>query len=767
MREDVIRYMREKYGHVAQIITFGTLKARAAIRDVCRVMGVTLADADRLAKLVPEELKMTLDKALGQEPELKRWYDSDATIRKVIDIGKRVEGLARHAGVHAAGVVIAEQSLDNLLPLYQSPGSDAVITQFEGPTVEKVGLLKMDFLGLRTLSVMALACKLVEKNYGVKIDLEKLDLMDQRVYKIFAAGDTKGVFQFESGGMRDVLMKMRPNRVEDLIAANALYRPGPMVNIDAYVSRKHGEKWKTPHTIMDEVLEETYGIIVYQEQVARLAIQLGGIERKRAFRLAKAISKKKTAMIEAERGPFVEGCDKNGLPKRVAEEIFNQILPFGEYAFNKAHSTGYAMVAFQTAFIKSYYPLEFMAALLTYEMGDTEKVVDYIEECRRLGIEVLPPDINSSEVDFTVIPAKDGKKGAIRFGLAAVKGVGEKAVGALVEERNRGGAFRDLYDFCERVGTGNVNRGALEAMIKAGAFDTTGAMRKALIGVADKALQMGAERQRDRASGQMTMFGDFLGGGDDSSKPKIGTEEWTEAEMLANEKSVLGFFVTKHPLASHAEMMRRFATCDCSAIGEYGEGVQIVLGGMISKVRMVTTKQGRNAGSKLAVMTFEDLSGSIEAVVFSEELEKFRSLVAPDNVVYLRGTVDKKREDPSLRVNEIIAYEDAAEKLAEALVLRVRSAVADSATLGRLKDVVQNHAGHRPFYLAVERTGEMVAMIRCDARNSVRPSDQFTAAVESILGENSVDLVARKAAPVAAKVKPWMNRGERRGETAR
>ncbi|HWL93694.1 MAG TPA: DNA polymerase III subunit alpha, partial [Phycisphaerae bacterium] len=762
--EDVIRYVREKYGHVAQIITFGTLKARAAIRDVCRVMGVPLADADRLAKLVPEELKMTLDKALDREPELRRWYDSDETIKRVLDIARRVEGLARHAGIHAAGVVIAEQALDNLLPLYQPAGSDAVITQFEGPTVEKIGLLKMDLLGLRTLSVMALACKLVERNHGVKLDLENLNLKDERVYKLFAQGETKGVFQFESGGMRDVIMKMRPNRIEDLIAANALYRPGPMVNIDAYVARKHGEKWKTPHPIMDEVLAETFGIIVYQEQVARLAIQLGGIERKRAFRLAKAISKKKTSMIEAERGPFVEGCEKNGLQKRVANDIFNQILPFGEYAFNKAHSTGYALVAFQTGYIKTHYPLEFMTALLTYEMSDTDKIVDYIDECRRMGIEVLPPDINSSEVDFTAVPGADEKQGAIRFGLAAIKGVGEKAVGAVVEERRRGGPFRDLFDFCERVDLTGINRGVLEATIKAGAFDTTGAMRKALMGVLDRALQNGGDQQRDRAAGQMTMFGDFGGGGADAPRPPISSDEWTESEMLAHEKSVLGFYVTKHPLAAHANTISSFSTCDCAAIGEFNDGVQIVLGGMISKVRMVTTKNGRNAGSKLAVLSFEDLSGSIEAVVFSEELEKFRGSIVPDSVVFLRGSVDKRREEPSLRVSEVIAFDDAAEKLAEALILHVRSTIADAGSLARLREVCREFPGARPFFIRVERLGELAAMIQCPGSLRVRPGEKFKKAVESVLGEKSVELVARRAAPLAPQPKPWMNRGARRAE---
>ncbi len=759
-REDVIRYVREKYGHVAQIITFGTLKARAAIRDVCRVMGVPLADADRLAKLVPEELKMTLDKALNQEPALRRWYDDDPTIRNVIDIGKRIEGLARHAGVHAAGVVIAEQPLDNVLPLYQSAGSDAVITQFEGPTVEKVGLLKMDFLGLKTLSVLALACKLVEKNHGVKIDLEHLNLKDPKVYRIFAQGETKGVFQFESGGMRDVLMKMRPNRIEDLIAANALYRPGPMQYIDAYVARKHGEHWQAAHPIMAEVLEETYGIMVYQEQVARVAIQLGEIERKRAFRLAKAISKKKTSMIEAERQPFIEGAGKKGCNAKDANSIFDDIIKFGDYAFNKAHSTGYAMVAFQTAFIKAYYPLEFMASLLTYEMGDTEKVVDYIDECRRLSIEVLPPDINSSDVDFTTVPPKDGKPGFIRFGLAAIKGVGEKAVTSVVEERRSAGPFKDLYEFCERVDTSAVNRGSLEAMIKAGAFDSTGAMRKALVEVVEKAIQMGAEHQRDKASGQMTMFGDF-GGGADAPRPVISTDEWTESEMLAQEKSVLGFYVTKHPLASQAKIIRQFATCECARIGDFSEDTQVLVGGMISKVRMVTTKNGRNAGSKLAVMTFEDLSGSIEAVVFSEELEKYRDWVVPDKLLFLRGSVDKKREEPSLRTVEMIPFEQAGEKLSDGIILHVRSTVADEHTLPRLRETCRANPGRLSIYVRVERPGDLVATIRCPESVRIRPGEKFSAEVEKLLGENSVELVARRAAPVSAKPKTWMNRGPR------
>lgn len=747
-REEVLEYVRKKYGHVAQIITFGTLKAKAVIRDVCRVMAVPLQEADKIAKLVPEVLKMTLDKALAQEPELKRLYDDDPRVRKVIDIGKRLEGLSRHAGIHAAGVVIADQPLDTLLPLYKASGNDAIITQFEGNTVEKVGLLKMDFLGLRTLSVLTLACKLVEKNHGEKIDVEHLNLKDPKVFELFAAGMTKGVFQFESGGMRDVLMKMRPNRVEDLIAANALYRPGPMVNIDAYVSRKHGEKWNTPSKIMNEVLEETYGIIVYQEQVARLVNQLGGIERKRAFRLAKAISKKKTDMIEAEREPFVAGAVKNGMKESAAEEVFNQILPFGEYAFNKAHSTGYALVAYQTAYLKAHYPLEFMAASLTYEMGDTDKVVEYIEECRRLGIDVRPPDINSSESDFTVIMDSGSRgKGYLRFGLAAIKGVGEKAVRAIVAARSEGGPFANLYDFCERVDLSAVNRGVIEALIKAGAFDTTGAMRKALILVLDKALQVGSSAQRDRASGQMSMFG-ASGVASTAPAPALSTQEWSEAEMLAHEKSVLGFYVTSHPLAKQSETLGKFSTASCGELPKLDDGAMVTVGGMISRIRTMVTKSGRNAGSKLAVLMFEDLTGSTEAVVYSEELEKFRDLVGPDRLVFLRGRVDKRREDPSLRVQEVIALEEGAARLADAVIVNLTTIGLEVATLEKLKDVCRAHRGDRNLFLRVKSPGELVTVVRVEESMGVRPDAGFVADMERLLCEGCVEIVGRRRAAV-------------------
>ncbi|MCH7808520.1 MAG: DNA polymerase III subunit alpha, partial [Planctomycetes bacterium] len=593
-RADVIDYVRRKYGHVAQIITFGTLKAKAVVKDVSRVLGLGFNEANELTKLIPNELKMTLDKALAKEPELKKRYETDPTVKRVIDIGRRLEGVARNAGVHAAGVVVADQPLTNFLPLYKAAGQDTVVTQFDGPTVEKVGLLKMDFLGLRTLTILERARQLAQRTTGEAIDLPNIDLTDAKVYDLFARGDTKGIFQFESGGMRDVIMRMKPNRIEDLIAANALYRPGPMEYIPDYIARKHGAKWTTPHPIMTEVLAETYGIMVYQEQVSRMVNRLGGIELNKAFRLAKAISKKKTEQIEAMREPFLDGAEKNGVKRSVANQVFEDILKFGGYAFNKAHSTGYALIAFQTAWMKTYHPVEFMAALMTFEMSSTEKVAEYRQACKEMGINIQAPDVNRSEFDFVVDGAEtpssdtsDGSKrrGAMRFGLGAIKGVGSKAVTAIVNEREAEGSYKDLFDFCERVDLSAVNRGTIEGLIDAGAFDSTGGMRKALVDVLDGAIAAGQTAQSDRRMGQMSLFG---GGSDPDETPPpqavLSTAEWSEADMLAREKAVLGFYITRHPLAKHEPLLRACATATTADLARFEDGREVVLGGMVANL---------------------------------------------------------------------------------------------------------------------------------------------------------------------------------------
>lgn len=733
-REEVIEYVRQKYGHVAQIITFGTLKARAVVKDVSRVLGLGFEQANAITKLIPEELKMTIDKAMAQEPDLKRLYDEDDQVHRVIDISRRLEGLARHTGVHAAAVVICDEPLDNYVPLYQPAKSQELLTQYDGPCVEACGLLKMDFLGLRTLTVIERARQLAERNHGISLDLEQIPLDDPAVYELFVRGDTKGVFQFESGGMRDVLMKMRPNRIEDLIAANALYRPGPMKYIDQYIARKHGERWTTPHPIMTEVLNETYGIMVYQEQVSRLVNRLGGIELKKAFRLAKAISKKKHSIIESMREDFLTGCEDKGVDRAKAEQIFADILEFGSYAFNKAHSTGYAIVAYKTAYLKHYYPTEYMAALLTFEIGSTDKVSEYIEECRRMGIRIAPPDVNVSENDFTVV---SGGEKLIRFGLAAIKGVGEKAVAAIMATRSADGPFTSIFDFCERVDLGAVNRMVIEALVKCGAFDSTGAMRKGLVAVLDDAIHHGQSAAADRKSGQMSLFG---GGGESSarSEPKVPPLQWTEAEMLAHEKAALGFYVTSHPLSSHEKLLRKYSTARTTDLCKYTDGSEVTLGGIISKFRTMVTKQGRNAGAKMGIVTVEDLAGQVEVVLFPRDLPTYQAMLALDTVAFFRGQVDRRREEPSLRVSEVIPLDQADERLGRMVLINLRCPGATPETLHELERALNSHPGDRPVFLELHTSTALKVTMRINGRRGVTPSTGLCAAVDALLGPGHI-----------------------------
>jgi DNA polymerase-3 subunit alpha len=809
-RAQLLDYVRGKYGHVAQIITFGTLKARAVVKDVARVLGLGFDEANKLTRLIPNELKITLDKALAQEPELKQRYTDDPTVKRIVDIGRKLEGIARNAGVHAAGVVVADQPLVNFLPLYKAPGTDAIVTQYDGPTVERVGLLKMDFLGLRTLTTLERARQLAEASSGKSIDLEHLDLADAKVFELFTRGETKGVFQFESGGMRDVLMRMKPNRIEDLIAANALFRPGPMEYIPEYIARKHGADWTTPHPIMTEVLKETYGIMVYQEQVSRLVNRLGGIELKVAFRLAKAISKKNTKMIEAMREPFLDGCVANGVKREVAAETFRDILKFGGYAFNKAHSTGYTLVAYRTAWMKTYHPVEFMAALMSFETSNTDKIAEYCEDCKMMGIVVEPPDINASDFDFVVgrversrlsehvssvtdnhghasVAMPPGARGTavppgtIRFGLGAIKGVGAKAVAAIVEERVQAGPYRDLFDLCERVELSAVNRGCIEALVCAGAFDSTGGMRKALVDAADDAIAHGQSAQRDRRSGQMSLFGgDTCGGrstcGERSSgpaaehrdEPRLSTAEWSEAEMLAREKAVLGFYITKHPLASHEELLEACATASTVDLARHKDGTPVIVGGMVSNLRTITARSGRNAGRKLGILTLEDLKGRVEAILFSDTLTQYRSLLVPDALVFLEGAVDRKREEASLRVSRVVMADEAPQVLAVALLVNLSG----DAPVDEMVELFKSHRGECRVYLNVETPAsrpacavgegladgeaaagepagrQMVAQIECHPSMRVSCSPEFLASLIRLLGREAVCVLGPTRRPI-------------------
>ena len=744
-RGKIIDYVRQKYGHVAQIITFGTMKARAVIRDICRVLGVPLSEADRLAKLVPATLDMTLDRALETEPELRRAYEQSEQTRKVIDIGKKLEGLARHASVHAAGVVIADEPLVNFVPLYKASGSEDIITQYEGPVVEQVGLLKMDFLGLKTLSVLERAQQLVKELHGVEIDLEKLDLADRKVFELFSAGRTKGVFQFESGGMQSMLMKMKPDRVEDLIAANALYRPGPMILIPDYIDRKHGAKWSVPHPIMAEILDETYGIMIYQEQVMLICNRLGDIPLREAYGLIKAISKKKGRTIAKERERFIGGCVNKGLKKEQAEQIFELIERFAGYGFNKSHSTRYAFIAYQTAYLKTHWPIEYMAALLTYEMGDTDKVVDYITECTEMGIKVLAPDINESGVDFTPLYAEQEngqkKKGVIRFGLAAVKGVGEKAVEQIIAARERVGGFQSLFHFCENVDLRAANKQVLEALIKAGAFDELGGNRAQMMAGLERAMEVGANLQADRHNGQMSFFGQMTGTPDYSedhhSLPHIAP--WPEAQMLAYEKQVLGFYVTSNPLSHHAEMIDLYSTCNSSQLEQAAQDRQIIIGGMVTKIRYNLTKTGRNAGSKMAVFTLEDLQGQVEVVMFPDVLSKFSGALVQDTVVFVKGKLDYRREKPNIVAVELITLEQVREKLAARVTIMLDAKDVTREKVAMIKSICQSHRGKSAVYVAV-KTEKGRVYAAADKDLSVNPDIEFCKKMRQLVGEENFQL---------------------------
>ena len=742
-RARVLEYVREKYGEIAQIITFGTMKAKAVIRDVCRVLNVPLAEADRLAKLVPNELKMTLDKALEIEPDLKRAYDENEATRKVIDIGRKLEGLTRHASVHACGVVIADEALTNFLPLYKASGSDDVITQFEGPMVEKVGLLKMDFLGLKTLSVLSRSRGLVRDLHGVDIDLEKIDIHDPKVFEVFASGRTKGIFQFESGGMQDLLMKMKPDRIEDLIAANALYRPGPMTLIPDYIDRKHGAKWSVPHPIMTEVLRETHGIMIYQEQVMRICNRLGNIPLREAYTLIKAISKKKASIIAKEKQRFIDGCVEKGLTKDQAKHIFELIERFAGYGFNKSHSTRYAFVAYQTAYMKAHWPVEFMAALLTYEMDSTDKIVEYIGECQRMGIEVRAPDINESGVDFTPLYDDEDKSGqrVIRFGLAAVKGVGGKAVEQIIEARKKTGRFKSLFHFCENVDLRAVNKQVLESLIKAGAFDRLGGNRHQMTAGLERAMEGGASLQSDKVKGQMNFFGQMAGEIDyaEDHKRLPDVPPWPEPQMLAYEKQVLGFYVTSNPLSHHAEEINDYSTMNTAHLAKSTGEKQVVIGGMVTRIRYNITRNGRNAGAKMAVFVLEDLQGTCEVVLFPDVLNEYASLVVEDSIVFVKGKTDFRRERPNVIASELIPLERAREKLAKGVKIRLDAREVTQEKVLQIRSICQHHRGSRPFSVVVQ-TDRGRVHATADKSLCVNPDVDFCRKMKQLIGEDNFQL---------------------------
>jgi DNA polymerase III subunit alpha len=740
-RERVIRYVQERYGgpdRVSQIITFGTMAARAVIRDVGRVMGVPLGEVDALAKKVPNGPKATLADALEGDPDLKAEVDGNETYRRLIDVALKLEGLNRNASKHAAGVVVADAPLEEYVPLYKV--GDDLTTQFTMDVLEDVGLLKMDFLGLRTLTILAKTLANIEKGGRTPPDLDRLPPDDPATFAMLSAGEALGVFQLESSGMRDLLRQIRPDRFGDLSDIVALYRPGPMGSgmMDMYVERKAGRQAVTyPHPSLEPILKETRGVVVYQEQVMRVANVLAGFDLAEADNLRKAMGKKKPELLAKFREKFVSGCAAKGLPEAHAVEIWNQLEFFAGYGFNKSHTVAYAVVTYQTAYLKCHYPREFMAALLTCEMADMDKVTEYVEEARRMGMGVLPPDVNASEVEFAV----EGPD--VRFGLSAVKGVGHAAAETLVAGR-ASGPYLGLFDLCERVDLHGVNKAVLEALVRAGAFDFAKVSRARQTAAIERAMALGASVSADRSAGQMGLFG-AVAAAVEPDYPQV--PEWSETERMAKEREAIGFYATDHPLARHERVLRHFASQTTSGLAHVPEREKVRLGGMILAPRVTVVKSGPNEGRKMAFFTLEDFAGSIECVVFSRGYAEAAPLITADRVVVLEGKLDRQREAPSIQVDRIVALEDAPRAFARGLLVRLGRT--DAGTLAALKAALAAHAGDDPagrLAVVLEFRPEpgALARVRAGPAWSVAPAPGLLAGVLAVTGVDGAEYLARE-----------------------
>jgi len=753
-RGEVIDYVTRKYGreNVAQIITFGTMAAKAAIKDVGRAMDVPYSDVDRIAKMVPTTLNIKLENALKESPSLKQAYDSDTQVRQLIDTALRLEGLVRNAGVHAAGVVISPRPLTDLVPLHRTKNNE-IVTAFDMVAIEKMGLLKMDFLGLTTLTILDDTVKLIAQTRGEKLTLEDIPLTDQETYvKVFHSALTSGVFQFESHGMRDVLRRYQPTTIEDLTALNALYRPGPIQGgmIDYFIDRKHGRKkieYELPE--LEEILKETFGVIVYQEHVMQIAHRLAGYSLGEADLLRRAMGKKKPEEMAQQRERFIEGAVKRGYPPKKIERIFDLLAKFAEYGFPKAHSAAYALLAYHTAYLKTHYPVEFMAALLTSVTGSTDDVVKYINECREMEIPVEPPDIHVSDANFTP------HGNAVRFGLAAVKNVGHNAIESIVAARKElagegpgatpfateSGHFKSIYEFCEKVDLRLLNKRVLESLIKSGAMDSLG-RRAQLMAVLDKAMDHAQKTQRDAESGQHGLFGVFQQeemNAQEDRLPEI--PDWDEHIRLANEKEILGFFITGHPLDKYREKLedlRALSTAELAQMkASTSKDENLCTAGLITNLRVLKSKRGEF----YAQAALEDLSGSIEMLVFPEAFRKLQDKVKMEVPVLVRGGVRiEEGANPKLTVNDITSLEEAKVPLPRSLRIRIPLEKASETTIDDLHLLFSQRKGEAKVLFDVERDGDFMVVMEAEGYN-VLPDRSFIGRVEELCGRGAVRVI--------------------------
>ena len=763
-RADVIEYVREKYGRdaVAQIITFGTMGAKSVVRDVGRVMGLSYGECDRLAKMIPFDLKMTLEKALKQSPEFKQAYETEEVTHELIDTALILEDLTRNASVHAAGVVIGDQPLVNLLPL-KSDDSGTLVTQYAMNPVGDLGLLKMDFLGLKTLTVIRNTCEMVKREHGVEIDIDHLPLDDQKTYDLLNRAETLGVFQLESGGMRDLCRKFQISSVEHITALVALYRPGPMELIPEFIRRRHGEiEIKYEHPLLEPIARETYGILIYQEQVMQAAQVLAGYTLGGADLLRRAMGKKKPEEMAKQRSIFVKGCrEKNHIPEKQANEIFDLLEKFAGYGFNKSHAAAYAIVAYQTAYLKANYPVEFFCAMMTNDMADTAKLSQYINEARAFGIEVLGPDVNESQVYFAPAVSRsggrptaanipdDGSSGTIksaalardaatpkgiRFGLAAIKGVGEVAVETILRSRKEGGKFTSLSDLCERVDGRTVNRKILEALIKSGACDVFGQTRATLFAQIERTLARAASILSDKQKGQSSLFGTLEEKAPPMPEAISNLPEWPQHELLAHEKELLGFYVTGHPLTPFAPILDKYTLSNTAKLAGLSNRSLTRIGGLIAAVQNGVSKK---SGKPYSMVTLEDLEGSVQVLCMNENYEKYRELLKPNRAILVIGEVNTGDERPKIFPQEILPLEDAPKRFTKQVHLRLHTAHLKPEQLEAVRELVAAHAGKCPLLLCFMQPGGGTVFMDTNERFSVTPSLELQHEADARFGEDT------------------------------
>jgi DNA polymerase-3 subunit alpha len=735
-RNLVLDYVKKKFGEnsVAQIVTFGTLSSRAVLKDVGRVLGIPLGTIDSITKQFPVVLgKVTpIAEALETLPDLKWVKEStDDKIRLMIDTALVLEGMNRNVSTHAAGVVIAPGDISDYAPMYKTPQTE-IMTQYNMKDLEDAGLLKMDFLGLRTLTVIDNALRLIKENHGIEIDLDRLPPDDAKTLELFSRAQTVALFQFESSGMQDYLRKLKPTSIHDLVAMNALYRPGPMQMIDDFIARKHGKQnIEYIHPKLEPILKETYGIIVYQEQVMRIASDIAGFSLAKADLMRRAMGKKDKNLMAEQKREFVNGAAANGVDKKTASDIYDLIEKFASYGFNKSHSVAYSVLAYQTGYLKAHYPAEYMAATLTSEMGDTDKIVLLIDDCRKLGIEVLPPDVNESGVSFAATP-----KG-IRFGLTAIKNVGAGAVEQIVKSRDEKGRFTDLFDFCARVDLRSVNKKTIECLIQAGAFDSLHSNRAQVFAAVERAVGYGQNAQAQSVRGQNSLFD--AGGSKVQVKPMLPhVDQWTEAEILSREKAVLGFYVSGHPLLKYVDEIEAFSNVQLGNVEGFANGSTARACGIVTAVKKKVDKRG----NMMAFVGIEDFTGKAECIVFSDAFQKFGKLLTEDAMVMVVGKGESSGDALKILVNEVIPIDDLRERFTKSIVLSLNLDRTDERTVIELRHLMERHRGRCACYIQVSGGGLSDNSVYLTRKHTVHPSPQFIDAIKQLLGASAVRLQA-------------------------